>query len=81
MIKKLIFISLIISLSVSACSSGGSTPDNNDAINSSDGSQVIMSFDQNAQNVQGTLSVTVEYDSSVIIPNGTTPVLKVDQLP
>ena len=81
MIKKLIFISLIISLSVSACSSGGSTPDNNDAINSSDGSQVIMSFDQNAQNVQGTLSVTVEYDSSVIIPNGTAPVLKVDQLP
>ena len=81
MIKKLTLFSLIISLSISSCSSGGSTPENNEAINSSDGSQVIMSFDQNTQNVQGTLSVTVEYDASVIIPNGTSPVLKVDQLP
>ena len=81
MIKKLSLISLIVSLSISSCSSGGSTPESNDAINSSDGSQVIMSFDQNIQNVQGTLSVTVEYDQSVVIPSGTQPVLKVDQLP
>ena len=81
MIKKLTLISLIVSLSISSCSSGGSTPESNEAINSSDGSQVIMSFDQNTQNVQGTLSVTVEYDQSVVIPSGTEPVLKVDQLP